>query len=107
MAIDARPFLTLTDASGGTIRCSRPKLIPLTLGVSSGRGGVAADTPTHTVDVYVALGTPPAGLEDNALVTVDVEPGKLQTFRILRNGIGKKAGTWKLYVRTEEDEVLA
>lgn len=107
MALDARPFLTLTAPDGGTIRCSRPKLIPLTLGVSSGRGGVAADTPTHTVDVYVALGTPPAGLEDNALVTVDVEPGKLQTFRILRNGIGKKAGTWKLYVRTEEDEVLA
>ena len=101
MPADTRPFRTLTTPSGATIRCAAPRLNPLALGVSGKPGGVIADNATHTILVYVALGNPPADLLDNALVTVDVEPGSLQSFRILRNGIDKQAGVWKLYVRAE------
>ncbi|MFB9991227.1 hypothetical protein ACFFLM_04420 [Deinococcus oregonensis] len=101
MAIDARPFLQLTTP-GGSIRCARPALNPLALGVSGRPGGVATDNATHTIVVYVALGTPPADLVDNAVVSVNVDVGKPeQTFRVLRNGIQQDAGTWTLYVRQE------
>lgn len=102
MAVDARPFRTLTTPSGGRIKCAAPVLNPLALGVSGKPGGVAQDNATHTIDVYVALGTPPADLVDNVAVTVDVVRGELQTFRVLRNGIDRQAGIWKLYVRAEE-----
>lgn len=106
MTVDARPFLTLTTPSGGTIRCGRPELRPLALGITGTAGSVAQDQPTHSLDVYVALGTPPADLADNAVVTVDVERGQPPVaFRILRNGIQKGAGVWTLYVRTEDGYV--
>lgn len=108
MSVDARPFLTLQTPSGGTIRCGRPELRPLALGITGSAGSVAQDQPTHGIDVYVALGTPPADLDDNAVVTVDVERGQpRQAFRILRNGIQKGAGVWTLYVRTEDGYVPA
>ncbi|GGO32706.1 hypothetical protein [Deinococcus humi] len=103
MSVDARPFRQLTTPSGAVIKAGPPKLNPLALGVSGRPGGVVSDNATHTIPVYVALGNPPADLVDNALVTVDVEPDRLQSFRILRNGIDKQAGIWKLYVRAEAD----
>ena len=103
MSVDPRPFRQLTTPSGAVIKAGPPKLNPLSLGVSGKPGGVVTDNATHTIPVYVALGNPPADLVDNAVVTVDVEPGSLQTFRILRNGIDKQAGVWKLYVRAEAD----
>lgn len=101
MAADTRAFRTLTTPSGATIKAGPPKLNPLALGVSGKPGGVVTDNATHTIPVYVALGNPPVDLVDNAVVTVDVEPGSLQSFRVLRNGIDKQAGVWKLYVRAE------
>ena len=106
MPADPRPFLTLRTQAG-SIRCLRPKLRPLALGLSGQAGGVAQDQPTHTIPVPLALGTPPPDLADNAVVTVDVEPGQWQAFRILRNGIDKGAGVWTLYVRPEEGYVQA
>lgn len=100
MSVDARPFRTLTT-TGGSIKCAAPRVNPLALGVTGTPGRVAADNATHTIKVYVALGDPPAGLVDNGVVMVDVEPGSLQSFRILRNGIDRQAGVWKLYVRSE------
>lgn len=106
MPVDARPFLQLVTASGAVIKCARPVLRPLALGITGSTGGVAQDAPTHTIDVYVALGTPPADLADNAVVTVDVEKGKpREAFRILRSGVDKGAGVWTLYVRPEEGYV--
>ncbi len=105
MPVDARPFRKLTTPSGGVIKAGAPVLNPLALGVSGKPGGVITDNATHAIPVYVALGTPPVDLVENAVVTVDVEIGKpLQSFRILRNGIEKGAGVWTLYVRTEDTE---
>lgn len=106
MAVDGRPFLKLMTPSGASIKCARPTLRPLALGITGSTGGVAQDAPTHTIDVYVALGTPPADLTDNAVVTVDVQPGKpREAFRVLRSGVDKGAGIWTLYVRPEEGYV--
>lgn len=105
MPVDARPFLTLTTPSGASIRCGRPKVRPLALGVTGQAGTVAQDQPTHQIPVYTALGTAPADLTENAVVTVDAEPGKRTAFRVLRNGIDKGAGVWTLYVRTEDGYV--
>lgn len=104
MPVDARPFLTLKTARG-SIKCSRPEVRPLALGISGEASGgtVLADQPTHTLDVYVALGTAPADLTDNATVWVDVERGKWQAFRVLRSGISRGAGVWTLYLRTDDD----
>ncbi|EYB68928.1 hypothetical protein DEIPH_ctg013orf0034 [Deinococcus phoenicis] len=104
MPVDARPFLTL-HTPGGSCRCQRPKLRPLALGVTGQAGTVAQDQPTHTIPVPVAITTPPADLADNVVVTVDVEPGTWTPFRVLRNGIDKGAGVWKLYVRVEDGYV--
>lgn len=77
----------------------------MALGITGQAGAVAQDQPTHTIPVPVAITTPPADLADNVVVTVDVEPGKLTAFRVLRSGIDKGAGVWKLYVRTEDGYV--
>lgn len=99
--LDARPFLTLKTAAG-SCKCLRPELKPLALGISGDSNGIAADQPTHTVDVPVALTNPPADLVDNAVVWVDVEKGKWTPFRVLRNGMDKGAGIWTLYVRADD-----
>lgn len=106
MPVDGRPFRTLKTPSGAAIKCGPPTLRPLALGITGQAGTVAQDQPTHTIDVYVALGTPPADLADNVVVTVDTVKGKpREAFRVLRNGIDRQAGIWTLYCRTEDGYV--
>ena len=107
MPVDARPFLTLKTAAG-RIKCSRPEVRPTALGITGEASGgtVLADQPTHVLDVYVALGTPPTDLADNAVVWVDVERGQWTAFRVLRNGVSKGAGVWTLYLRPDEGAVM-
>lgn len=102
MPVDARPFMQL-ETPTGSCKCLRPVLRPLTLGVTGDAGRIAQDQPTHSIDVPVALTTPPADLIENTQVRVDVIPGQWQAFRILRNGIDRGAGMWTLWVRAETD----
>lgn len=82
-------------------------LNPLVNGIGGSSGSVTKDTATHTIRIPLPLGKPPPDLKENAACEVDMEPGKWQKFRVLRNGLDKGAGVWKLYVRTEAAEVLA
>lgn len=106
MPVDARPFLQLTTESGSTVKCGRPELIPLSLGLARGQqGGAVTDNPTHKVTVYVVFGAAPADLVDGATVRINVVPGEWQSFTVLRNGIQKDAGTWTVYLRATRDTV--
>ena len=99
--IDARPFLQLTTPLGA-IKCARPRVTPLSAGLTGTRNHVTQESATHTIKVYVALGTPPSDLEAGATVTVDDRP-----YLILKNGISKGAGVWTLYVRAVPVRVSA
>lgn len=101
--LDARPFLQL-KVGDSVFRCARPQVKPLSLGVTNGSNGVLADQATHTIEVYVGL-TPAsnAPLMDNALVKVNEQGKDVWTaYRVLRNGVERNPGIWKLWVRAND-----
>ncbi|WP_261665499.1 hypothetical protein [Deinococcus sp. Marseille-Q6407] len=101
--MDTRPFLTLTTPSGARLKCKQPRVLPLSMGVSDGAGTVAADNATHTIGVYMLGKADTSELVDGGLIWVDVEKRQRpQPFRIMRNGISRGAGLWKLYVRADD-----
>ena len=101
--MDTRPFLTLTTPKGARLKCKQPRVLPLSIGVAGGVAGVASDTATHTIGVYMLGKVDTSELVGNGLVLVDVDKGQPpHPFRILRNGISRGAGQWKLYVRAED-----
>lgn len=93
MPVDARPFLLLKTPRG-SVKCGRPRLLPMSAGLTGSRDNVIQESATHTIPVYVALGKVPSDLQDGVVVTVDKAP-----YAVLRNGISKGAGVWTLYVR--------
>ena len=101
MTVDKRPTLWLRTAQG-RIKCGRPKVNPMSVGVQAGSGPLTSEQCTHIVSVYVALGKPPKDLKDDAVVTID---GK--SYRVLKNGISYGAGVWKLYLKAERERRLA
>ena len=93
MPVDARPFLLLSTPLG-SIKCARPRVTPLSAGLTGTRDHVTQESATHTIKVYVVLGTPPSDLEAGTTVTVEGQP-----YVILKNGISRGPGVWTLYVR--------